>query len=159
MLKHELKSYQEGRFGTIFKAGFLNLFIGAIAIFIDTIFELPVLKIEDPFPIYIFSILIIIYIGILIWSTIVLISAKKKDKIAVTGPYAFCRHPMYVGIVLLVNPGLAIFLQSWLLLFSCLVFYFIWKYYAQSEEKQLISYFGKEYREYSQQVGCFFPRI
>lgn len=158
-MKHKLDSHQEGMFGTISRAGFLNLFIGAIALIIDTIFELPALKLKEPFPILIFSVLIIIYVGILIWSAITLIIAKKKDELAVTGPYAFCRHPMYVGIVLLVNPGLAILLESWPLLFACLIFYFIWKYYAELEEKRLISYFGKEYRKYSQRIGCFFPRI
>ncbi len=160
MIKEKkLYSRQEGMFGTIFKAGFLNLFIGAIILVIDTVFEFPAWNIKQAFLILIFSILVIIYVGILIWSTIILIIAKKKDRIAITGPYAFCRHPMYAGIVLLVNPGLAIFLESWPLLFACLIFYFIWKYYAELEEKKLISYFGKEYREYSQRIGCFFPKI
>jgi len=152
-------TYQEGLFGTLLWAGFLNLLIGALALFLDIVLEIPSLPIKKTPARLIFLILIITYAGLLVWSSFVLISAKKKNKLAQKGPYALIRHPMYVGIVLLVNPGLAIFFQSWALLEACLIIYFIWKHFAKKEEKQLIESYGSEYKEYAQKVGCLFPRV
>jgi len=152
-------TYQEGLFGTVLAAGFLNLLIGALALFLDIVLEIPPLPIKKTPACLIFLILIIVYAGLLVWSSFILISAKKKNKLAQKGPYALVRHPMYVGIVLLVNPGLAIFFQSWALLEACLIIYFIWKHFARKEEKQLIESFGSEYKEYAQKVGCLFPRV
>jgi protein-S-isoprenylcysteine O-methyltransferase Ste14 len=100
----------------------------------------------------------IVYAALLIWSALALITAKKENRLAKKGPYALFRHPMYVGIVLLVNPGLAILLRSWSLLEACLVLYFIWKRFAKKEEKGLIEIFGDEYKEYAQKTGCLFPK-
>jgi len=151
-------THQEGLFGSILGAGFLNLLIGAIALILDILLEIPPLPINKTMAFFIFLALMIIYAASLIWSSLVLISAKKKNALAKTGPYALTRHPMYLGIVLLVNPALAILLGSWSLLEACLIFYFVWKYFARKEEKQLIETFGSEYKEYSKKVGCFFPR-
>lgn len=152
-------AHQEGLFKTIFEVGLLNLLIGAAALTIAILLEIPPLPINKSTAFYIFLILIIIYAGILIWSTFSLISAKKKNQLARKGLYSLCRHPMYVGIVLLVNPALAILLRSWTLLEACLILYFIWKYFAKKEEKQLIKAFGDEYKKYSKKVGCLFPKI
>ena len=152
-------AHQEGLFKTIFQVGFLNLLIGAAALTIDILLEIPPLPINKSTAFYIFLILIIIYAGLLIWSTFSLMSTKKKNKLIRKGPYSLCRHPMYVGIVLLVNPAIAILLQSWVLLEACLILYFVWKHFAKKEEKQLIEVFGNEYKEYSKKVGCLFPKI
>jgi protein-S-isoprenylcysteine O-methyltransferase Ste14 len=138
--------------------GLLNLLIGAAALTIDILFEIPPLPINKSTAFCIFLILIIIYAGLLIWSAFSLMSAKKKNQLAKKGLYSLCRHPMYIGIVLLVNPALAILLRSWSLLEVCLIMYFIWKYFAKSEEKRLTEAFGDEYKEYSKKVGCLFPR-
>lgn len=151
--------HQEGLFKTIFEAGFLNLLIGAAALTIDSLFEIPPLPINKSVAFYIFLLLIIIYAALLIWSTFLLISAKKKNELVKKGPYSLCRHPMYVGIVLLVNPALTILLRSWALFEACLIVYFIWKYFTKREEKKLIEAFGDEYKNYSKKVGCLFPRI
>lgn len=152
-------AHQEGLFETIVKGGVINLFVGSMALVLDFILEIPPLPINKTAAVFFFLVLIIIYTGFLIWSALVLISAKKKNQLVKTGPYALCRHPMYVGIVLLVNPALAILLKSWSLLEACLIIYFIWKHFAKLEEKRLIEAFGNEYKEYAKKVGCLFPRI
>ena len=152
-------AHQEGLFKTIFEVGFLNLLIGAAALTIDALLETPPLPINKSTAFYIFLFLIIIYAGLLVWSALSLMRAKKKNQLVQKGPYALCRHPMYVGIVLLVNPALAILLRSWSLLEACLILYFVWKYFARKEEKQLIEAFGDEYQKYSKKIGCLFPKI
>lgn len=148
---------QEGLFRTTLRAGFLNLVIGALALILDTILNIPPLPISKSVAFISFLILIIVYAALLIWSAFLLTSAKKKNKLATTGIYALIRHPMYAGIIILVNPALAILLRSWSLLEACLIFYFIWRHFVKKEEKQLIKDFGEEYKEYSKKVSCLFP--
>lgn len=151
-------SHQEGGFETVFRAGFLNLLIGVAALTLGALLEIPPLPIKKSLAFVIFLILIIIYAGLLSWSAFALISAKKEKKLATMGPYSLFRHPMYAGIILLVNPALAVLLRSWVLLEACVLVYFIWKHFAQKEEKQLLKTFGNEYKEYAQKTGCLFPR-
>jgi len=66
---------------------------------------------------------------------------------------------MYVGIVLLINPALAILFCSWSLLEASIILYFIWKRFALKEEKELLKIFGEEYKEYIKKTGCLFPKI
>lgn len=159
MFQNIKNAHQEGLLETVLKAGCLNLIIGAIALVLDSVLEIPPLPISKPMSFLIFFALIIIYAGLLTWSAFSLMKAKKNNQLTQKGPYSLCRHPMYVGIVLLVNPALAILFQSWALLEACLIFYFIWRHFAKKEEIRLIKVFGNEYRKYSKEVGCLFPRI
>ncbi len=153
------KPHQEGAFKTLISGGFINLLLGAAALTLDTVLEIPPLPINKSVSFILFLVLIILYGGLLIWSAICLISAKKKKSLATKGPHALSRHPMYVGIVLLVNPAIAILFVSWSLLEACIIFYFLWKYFAKKEEQKLLKYFGNKYKEYSKKTGYLFPRI
>lgn len=150
--------HQEGSFKTIMKAGSINVFIGVIAIILDIILEIPLLPISKSLAFFIFLLLILLYASLLVWSAFALITAKKRSVLAKQGPYSLFRHPMYLGIVLLVNPAIAILLQSWSLLEACLILYFVWKHFAKKEEKQLLAVFGQEYKDYAQKTGCLFPK-
>ncbi|NCA75106.1 MAG: hypothetical protein EOM90_02115 [Alphaproteobacteria bacterium] len=44
-----------------------------------------------------------------------------------TGPYHYCRNPLYATIILLVIPGLALVVNSWLVLTASLVGYIAFK--------------------------------
>lgn len=159
MIFRSKNARQEGLFKTLFKAGFLNLLIGAIALIADSVFEIPPLPINKSLAFIIFLILITVYAILLAWSALSLVSAKRKGILVRKGPYVLCRHPMYVGIVLLINPALAILLKSWSLLEACIILYFIWKHFAKKEEEKLLEVFGNEYKKYVQKTGCLFPRI
>lgn len=152
-------THQEGLFKTLIEVGFLNIMIGAIALSIDNIFEIPHLPIAESSAFIIFLIIIAIYAVLLIFSALSLVSAKKKKELAQKGIYSLCRHPMYIGIVLLINPALAILLRSWSLLEACIILYFIWKHFAKKEEKKLLEEFGDEYKQYVKKTGCLFPKI
>ena len=159
MFSFAKKPHQEGAFKTLIKGGFINLLFGAVALTLDTVLEIPPLPINKSTSFILFLILIILYGGLLIWSALCLVSAKKKKSLATKGPYALTRHPMYVGIVLLINPALAILFASWSLLEACIIFYFLWRYFAKKEEQKLLKHFGNTYKEYSKKTGCLFPRI
>ena len=84
----------------------------------------------------------------------------RNVSLACSGPYAFVRHPLYLGS-LIMGIGLAVAVQAphwWLLAF--LTFYVTFYGPAMHvEELRLQSLFGAEYREYMMDVGRLWPRF
>lgn len=72
-----------------------------------------------------------------------------------SGPFAFVRHPMYLGFFLAVLGGLLLY-QTWTLLIFLLCSPVFVKH-AQREEEALISAFGEEYESDQRRVPAFFP--
>lgn len=88
----------------------------------------------------------------------VLYQAQQTGTLAQTGPYAYVRHPQYVGFVLI----LAGFLFQWptiltLAMFPVLVFMY-WRL-ALSEEREVTAELGNAYRQYAARVPRFTPRL
>ena len=81
----------------------------------------------------------------------------SDQQLVINGPYAFVRHPMYVGLAL----------AAW----GALLIYFTWTtvYFAvfapmlflrvRREEQALAAEFGEQWRAYCQRVPAFFPRL
>lgn len=84
----------------------------------------------------------------------------RNVKLACSGPYAFVRHPLYLGS-LIMGIGLAVSVQppyGWLFAFLALYVAF----YGPAmhvEELRLQSLFGSEYQEYMTDVGRLWPRF
>lgn len=92
------------------------------------------------------------------WS-ILYIGGRKSRDIVTDGPYSLCRHPLYVGTVL-VALGAALSFESPLLvivgmLFICPVHLLV----ASLEEQHLTQLFGDRYTEYCKRVPRFLPRF
>jgi protein-S-isoprenylcysteine O-methyltransferase Ste14 len=90
------------------------------------------------------------------WS--VLYQAQKRRALATTGPYAYVRHPQYVGFILVMFG----FLLQWPTILTLLMFpVLVWMYVrlAHHEERDAIAEFGEAYRAYMQTVPGFFPRL
>jgi methanethiol S-methyltransferase len=88
----------------------------------------------------------------------VLYAAQRLGKLATTGPYAYVRHPQYVGFVLIMFG----FLLQWPTLLTLAMFpVLVWMYarLARSEEREVIEEFGDAYRRYSDRVPAFVPRL
>jgi Phospholipid methyltransferase len=79
------------------------------------------------------------------------------ERLVTSGPYAWCRNPMYVGhIVFLV--GLALTFRSllaWLILIATAVWF---HYRVQRDEDRLRERFGQVYEAYSHRVTRWIPR-
>ena len=73
------------------------------------------------------------------------------------GPFAYVRHPMYLGFFLAVLGGLLLY-QTWTM-FIFLLCSPVFIKRAQREEEALISAFGEEYESYRRRVPAFFPRF
>lgn len=86
-------------------------------------------------------------------------SILKDRTLAVGGPYAHLRHPLYLGSFL-VGAGLTMAGGRWFFppLFLAL---FLWVYgrTIRAEERVLEILFGKPYRDYRARVRGFIPRL
>ena len=84
---------------------------------------------------------------------------KKGQKLAMSGPYAFVRNPLYVGNFFL-GLGIAVLVSNWIILVLFLVgFLGIYSGTIRGEEKHLVEKFGKTFEDYCKNVPALFPRF
>lgn len=83
---------------------------------------------------------------------------RKDSKVAVGGPYAFTRNPLYLGTYFMAL-GTALAIQNWWLFGAgTVLFAVIYHFIILDEENKLSEIFGQPYLRYSQLVPRFFPR-
>jgi protein-S-isoprenylcysteine O-methyltransferase Ste14 len=88
----------------------------------------------------------------------VLYETQRTHTLAVTGPYAYVRHPQYVGFVLIMVG----FLVQWPTLLTLLMFPILVTMYvrlARREEHEVMAEFGAAYTRYVAETPAFFPRV
>ena len=88
----------------------------------------------------------------------ILYEAQRRHEIAASGPYAYVRHPQYLGFVSIMFG----FLLQWptlvtLAMFPVLVY--MYARLAKREERDALAEFGDEYRGYMREVPAFFPKL
>ena len=81
----------------------------------------------------------------------------KKHKLITNGPFAFIRHPLYVGVILTAVGALLIFRTWAMMLFTPMSFVVIGR--AEREEKLLEQEFGEEWNTYIAKVPKWFPKV
>lgn len=84
---------------------------------------------------------------------------RKNQKLAISGPYAYTRNPLYLGSFIM---GLGFTIASgvwWLAILFALLFLGIYVPVMRAESKELIAIFGAEYEKYSKEVPLFLPRL
>jgi hypothetical protein len=82
----------------------------------------------------------------------------KQQVLAVTGPYAYTRNPLYLGSFI-VTIGAAVAAHSWpsaLILFG--YFALFYSFVMRREERELYQHHGEAFQEYARAVPLFFPR-
>ncbi len=87
----------------------------------------------------------------------VLYQAQREHHLATSGPYAYVRHPQYMGFVLIMLG----FLFQWptlitLMMFPILVYMYV--RLAWREEREVATEFGDEYAKYAARTPAYFPR-
>jgi protein-S-isoprenylcysteine O-methyltransferase Ste14 len=83
----------------------------------------------------------------------------KSREVTTGGPYAYVRHPLYLG-TFFITLGYGFMSGLWWSFALLLPLYFILHGAAvASEERKLCGLFGGAYREYARHVGRVMPRI
>lgn len=86
-------------------------------------------------------------------------SILKDQLLATSGVYAWVRHPLYAGS-LLVGGGLSLASGAWWIpLVFLFLFLGVYGLTLSAEEKRLEIRFGEEYLVYRRRVGAFFPNF
>lgn len=84
---------------------------------------------------------------------------KKNKELATDGPYAYVRHPLYVGNILMLT-GFCIASQLWWSIPVMLAF--LWFYYPtaiQYEDYKLHKKFGEQWEQWAPNTRALLPRF
>lgn len=104
---------------------------------------------------------IFVILGVyLVWGAhkIIFDEAPAEPQVIDWGVFSYMRHPMYLGILLIL---IGLFFWSFSLLALC-VWIGLFSFYnrmATFEEEDLIWLFGEKYVDYQQKVGKWFPKL
>lgn len=82
---------------------------------------------------------------------------KKEKELATSGPYQYCRNPLYLGNFIL---GLGMALGSgslWVLAVFILYFLLFYPAVILRETRRMIDLFPEKYEDYRKRVPLFFP--
>jgi protein-S-isoprenylcysteine O-methyltransferase Ste14 len=88
----------------------------------------------------------------------ILYEAQRRHELAASGPYAYVRHPQYVGFIAIMVG----FLLQWptlvtLFMFPILVYMYV--RLARREERDALAAFEDQYTRYKEAVPAFLPRL
>jgi protein-S-isoprenylcysteine O-methyltransferase Ste14 len=86
-----------------------------------------------------------------------LLKGLKETKLITYGAYYLCRNPLYAAFIIFLVPGIALALNSWLLLITPVLAYILFKISIKSEYKEMEEFFGDEYIKYKSVTPELFP--
>jgi len=84
-------------------------------------------------------------------------SLDKNSDLAIRGPYAMVRNPMYLGRFFIIFGFLMLLANVWILVVYTLVYWFYMDTRVEREEAHLRPIFGARYEDYCRQVHRFIP--
>jgi protein-S-isoprenylcysteine O-methyltransferase Ste14 len=84
---------------------------------------------------------------------------RKREVLAVTGPYAHTRNPLYFGSFLMACGALIMGRNPWIAVASFLVAVPLYRSVILNEEVLLARLFGEDFAAYMREVPRFFPRL
>lgn len=154
MLKKRFSSSE-----TLLKAGFLSLLAGLFALLMQAVFGSPKMAIEGGDSQMVFLVLFGAFLVVVILGALFRAAKSASGGFLAKGLYKFVRYPIYGAIIFLLNPGLAILLRSWFLIFACVFAYFIWRKIVRTEERERREIFGDAYLKYQKNASLFFPNL
>jgi len=83
----------------------------------------------------------------------------KNKSLAIQGPYALVRNPMYLGRFFLLLGCLLLLGNIWILLVFTSLYYFYMANRVKREEEHLKGIFGEDYQGYCRDVNRFVPTL
>jgi protein-S-isoprenylcysteine O-methyltransferase Ste14 len=102
---------------------------------------------------------ILIALGIPLWIAAVftVMRAFSSGQLCTSGVFAICRHPVYASWAVLIVPGIALMLGSWLALTLPVFMCVLLRHLVRPEEEYLARTFGADYLAYRSRVPAMFP--
>ena len=94
------------------------------------------------------AVLIAFGLVILLSSGLRVLKAFREQRLLTDGFFAVFPNPMYAAFVLAIVPGLALVLDSWLVLTALAVMYALFRALVPAEDRWLREKFGARYDEY-----------
>jgi len=138
---------------------FIIFFIDRIAI--ARLFELNLIQIIYGMTLIIVGLILLIWCVSIFFTlgngTLMPISKLETQKLVIKGPYRYMRHPMILGVFIILLGESILFGSCWLLGFS--IFFFILNliYLPLVEEKGLEKRFGDDYLQYKAKIHGWLP--
>ena len=86
-----------------------------------------------------------------------LLKGLKERKLVTSGTFYLCQNPLYMSFILFLIPAMALLLNSWLILTTCMIGFVLLKVYVGNEYQVLEGHFGDEYLKYKNETPEFFP--
>lgn len=86
-----------------------------------------------------------------------LLSGLKEGKLVTSWTFSLCQNPLYMSFIWFLIPAIALLLNSWLILTTCVVGFVLLKVYVSKEYEILEEAFGDEYLKYKNETPEFFP--
>lgn len=137
----------------------ITLLLLMIAAWVDRISGHPAILANPASIKVIGGVLAIVGLGLFFWSVWSMRNWWAKNELCTRGPFKWFRHPMYAAWITFILPAVALYINSWIILFSVAMIHPIWHQLVILEENILSEIFQNEYREYAARTGRFFPRI
>lgn len=91
------------------------------------------------------------------WSAIYFLRHFFAGRLLTSGPFAWCRNPIYASFIVLLLPAAALLANTWPLLLADAALYVIFRMFIGEEDHMLADRFGAGYRAYRQRVGELLP--
>lgn len=82
---------------------------------------------------------------------------KQNPELITSGPYAYIRHPIYTGVLLMALASFLVVNMYWLIVFIVAAVFFI--YSAFAEEKLMMKEFPKAYPSYKAKTKMLMPFV
>jgi protein-S-isoprenylcysteine O-methyltransferase Ste14 len=102
---------------------------------------------------------ILVMLGILQWVLTLRSFLREfpRGQLIVSGPYRYCRHPLYACLTVLIVPGAALLAHTWTLLLAALAGGILASAWVVREERELDRTFGAEWRSYAARTSRLIP--
>lgn len=91
------------------------------------------------------------------WSAIYFVRHFFAGGLLTSGPFGWCRHPIYASFIVLSFPAAALLANAWPLLVVDVVLYLIFRIFIGDEDRMLAARFGDDYARYRAAVGELLP--
>jgi len=134
-----------------------TVFVWAAAYFLGVLLGIPFIGMNPTFRLVLFWFFALDFTVTVIWSLLALPPLERGKKLVISGPYRLMRHPFYAAFIWSGTGAVAMWFQSWLLIFSVIPIHIFWVWHIRGEERFMLEQFSQDYKAYMETTGQFFP--